>query len=203
VHLRADIEPTMRKKSSPPSDADQKGARRYEVDDDAFAAELEGITPKLEACARRLTRRAPDRKQAAEDLLQETRTRCWERRHQFRPGTSMEYWARRVMKNIRTDQARRKRLTLVPLDDVNEGVLADHRFVGGIEAKLTLQSILEKYTEVSNQNFGFIIETLGERMSYSEIAAKAGMRLGTVGSSVSRALNRLMEDRHKLLGDGE
>jgi len=192
----------MRKKS-PPSDADQEGARRNEVDDDAFAAELEAITPKLVAYARRLTRRAPDREQAAEDLLQETRERCWERRHQFRPGTSMAYWARRVMKNIRADHARRKRLTLVPLDDVDEDVLADHRFVGGIEAKLTLQSIMENYTEVSNQAFGFIIRVLGERMSYSEIATKEGMKLGTVGSSVSRALKRLMEDRHKLMGDGE
>ncbi len=203
MRLRADTEPTMRKKSSPPSDADQEGARRNEVNDDAFAAELEAITPKLVAYARRLTRRAPDREQAAEDLLQETRERCWERRHQFRPGTSMEYWARRVMKNIRADHARRKRLTLVPLDDLEEDVLADHRFVGGIEAKLTLQSILENYTEVSNQAFGSIIRVLGERMSYSEIAAKEGMKLGTVGSSVSRALKRLMEDRHKLLGDGE
>ena len=69
---------------------------------DAFQRQLIELLPRLRRFARGLTRHAAD----ADDLVQTAVERALARRGQWRPGTRLDWWTMRIMKNAWIDETR-------------------------------------------------------------------------------------------------
>jgi RNA polymerase sigma-70 factor (ECF subfamily) len=68
----------------------------------AFEQEIVALLPRLRRLARVLTRDAT----AADDLVQIAVDRALTRRDQWRPGTRLDSWVMRIMKNAWIDETR-------------------------------------------------------------------------------------------------
>ncbi|HSL65053.1 MAG TPA: sigma-70 family RNA polymerase sigma factor [Gaiellaceae bacterium] len=79
---------------------------------DAFEALAAAETPRLLRFARSLVRDAS----AAEDLVQETLARAWERRGTFRGESAPATWLHRILHNLAVDRARRHAREVVVAD---------------------------------------------------------------------------------------
>ena len=97
----------------------------------AFEDELLGLVPRLRRFAQALSRNAAD----ADDLCQASLEKALNARAQWQPGTRMDSWMYRIMRNCWIDTARSLRLTSASgastreLPDVRGGTSADGKSV--------------------------------------------------------------------------
>lgn len=169
----------------------------------------------LYAGALKLTRNPRD----AEDLVQDTYVRAFERYQLFKPGTNLKAWMFRVMTNrfINLYRRRQARPDSASLDDVGETQgtqdrVALHEF----QAANAIREIMgnERFLESLDDRLRAALEGLGSdfrdvlvmnviaEMPYKEIAHTLGVPLGTVMSRLSRA-KALLRDRIIELGRDE
>src|SRR4051812_32853785 len=90
-----------------PSRDETPPARRFLLkskgqDLDAFQRQLIELLPRLRRFARTLARSASD----ADDLVQTCVERALGRRAQWTPGTRLDWWTMRIMKNAWIDETR-------------------------------------------------------------------------------------------------
>jgi RNA polymerase sigma-70 factor (ECF subfamily) len=71
-----------------------------------LSMEITERLPKLKRYARHLTRNQAD----AEDLVQDCVERAISRQEQFRPGTNLDAWLNRIMRNIFINGVRHDKL---------------------------------------------------------------------------------------------
>ena len=162
--------------------------------------------------ALKLTRNSRD----AEDLVQDTYVRSFERFHLFKPGTNLKAWMFRVMTNrfINLYRRRKARPENASYDEVGEfvgeddktllhdfqsnealsGLMQNQTFLDGLHDQLkeALEGLGEDYREV------LIMNVIGD-MPYKDIAKSMGIPVGTVMSRLSRA-KALLRDRVAELG---
>ncbi len=141
----------------------------------------------------RLAYRLTGNRVDAEDLTQEVFVRVFRSLHTYRPGT-MEGWLHRITTNLFLDQARRRqRIRFDNLSDEAASLLAspgpgpgqahlDQHFDADIEAAL---SSLSPEFRVA------VVLCDIEGLSYEEIAAALGLKLGTVRSRIHRGRAQL------------
>src|ERR1051325_9032429 len=97
------------------------GGRGTDITQHDFPDELVRHRPALERSARRLCRNRHD----AEDLVQATLARAWQRRAQFMPGGNIGGWLYRILSNHHRDNLRRKSGIQVPLPEEVPDVAAE------------------------------------------------------------------------------
>jgi RNA polymerase sigma-70 factor (ECF subfamily) len=155
---------------------------------EGFAAAVLGHRPALIAFANLLTH---DRV-AADDLFQDTFERALRCAWQFRPGSNLPAWLRRIMRNLFTDRCRCKtRFVSIEDQDAADHLMFDvaavepaepdyRQFVTLSDIELALDSIGRPLRDV------FILAYL-KRLPYQTIAARLDIPLSTVGSRLWRA----------------
>lgn len=180
-----------------------------------FEREALPLMNVLYAGAMKLSRNPHD----AENLVQDTYVRAFERFHLFKPGTNLKAWMFRVMTNRFINLYRRKKVRneTASYDDVGEfigdddrrlihdfqssealaGLMKNEAFLDSLDDRLkqALESLGNDYREV------LIMNVIGE-MPYKDIASALGIPLGTVMSRLSRA-KALLRDRVGELGSEE
>ncbi len=135
----------------------------------------------------------------ADDLVQTTYLKAWEKFRSFREGTNCNAWLMRILRNSWIDQLRRQGLVnFLPLDE--EAPLADRHPQEDLGAPQ--DDLLEKFSDPR------VIEALGqlppdqrlalllvdvERMDHQEVADVLELPVGTVKSRTSRARTALRE----------
>lgn len=153
---------------------------------DALKDELLSIIPNMRAFALSLTR-SSDR---ADDLVQETLMKAWNKFHLFQEGTNLKAWVFTIMRNEFYSQMRKKGREVQDSDGIFAANLATHpQQEGHMDAKdfrYALESLPEDQREAV-----MLIGALG--FSYEEAAETIGVAVGTVKSRVSRARSKLME----------
>lgn len=149
------------------------------MDSAALLAEL----PRLRRYARALV---GDRA-AADDLLQDTLERAWERAGQRRAGGALRPWLFSIMHNLRVDQLRRAGPPLLSLDG-EEGLPPACATAAERLELLDLEAALARLPE--EQRAVLLLVTL-EDMRYEDVAETLGIPPGTVMSRLSRARERL------------
>ena len=88
----------------------------------AFKAELLGAIPSLRAFAVSLSQNA-DR---ADDLVQETLVKAWDKHESFQPGTNLKAWLFTILRNEFYSQMRKRGREVQDSDGTMTGRLAVH-----------------------------------------------------------------------------
>lgn len=146
---------------------------------------LLALLPRLRRYARALTGLRAE----ADDLVQDTLERAWERAAQFHAGADLRVWLFAIMHNLWASEQRRPRLPLRQLEtaDLDFPTRATQ---GDQLALADLASALQQLPE--DQQAVLLLVSL-EDMSYAEVAQTLGVPQGTVMSRISRARQRLRE----------
>lgn len=138
----------------------------------------------------------------AEDLTQDVFVRVFNSLSQYKPGT-FEGWLHRITTNLFLDRMRRKsRIRFDFMADDDGGVSTSdsfdrHERSGQPEEAFDMShlgaDIIEALADLPPEYRAAVVLSDIEGLSYEEIAATLGIKLGTVRSRLSRARARLRE----------
>ncbi len=154
------------------------------------SAQLLVCIPRLRRYARALMGSRSD----ADDLVQDTVERGWDKLASWRPGTDMRAWLFGIMHNLHIDQIRKPGLLTESIDDTTSIPPASVSQTIGLELR-DMESALRQLAPEQRE---ILLLVALEEMTYAEVAASLQIPLGTVMSRLSRArekLRALMEGR--------
>ncbi len=145
------------------------------------------LIPRLRRYARAL---AGDRARA-DDLVQDTLERAWNKFHLWRPGSDLRAWLFTVMHNVHVNQVRASRDHAM-LDEDGEEMAVPA--VQG--ASLEIRDLERALALIPPEQREVLLLVALEDMSYSEVANALGIPIGTVMSRLSRAREKLRGMMH-------
>ncbi len=126
---------------------------------------------------------------AADDLVQDTLERAWNKMHLWRPGSDMRAWLFAIMHNVFVNHARSRRyevessMEVLPVLPVR-ATQGDHLELMDMDRALRTLPIEQR--EV-------ILLIAVEQMTYGEVAHALDVPIGTVMSRLSRGRERLRQ----------
>lgn len=154
---------------------------------DRFEDAIVSLLPRLRRFARALARDAAD----ADDLVQITLERSLARRDQWRPGSRLDSWTMRIMKNAWIDEARsRKRRNLVSVDG-ETGQVADP-MVAAPGQRDEAMAVVQAMARLPDDQRIAVALVLVEGLSYAEAAEVLEIPAGTLTSRLVRGRVALM-----------
>ena len=160
-----------------------------------FKDGLLSAIPSLRAFAVSLSKNS-DR---ADDLVQETLVKAWDKQSSFQPGTNLKAWLFTILRNEFYSQMRKRGREVQDSDGAMTARLAVHPSQNGSmdldDFRKALQLLPEDQREA-------VILIGASGFSYEEAAEICGCAVGTIKSRVSRARLKLQE-LLALEGDGE
>ena len=136
---------------------------------------------------RRYARALAGERHAADDLVQDTLERAWNKFHQWRPGSDLRAWLFAIMHNAFVNQVRSRRAkTEIAMDEVP--VIA----VRATQSDAIELADLDKALRLlpDDQREVLLLVTV-EEMTYDEASRALSIPIGTVMSRLSRARERL------------
>ena len=154
--------------------------------------ELLSVIPSLRAFALSLTKTG-DR---ADDLVQETVMKAWNKFHLFQEGTNLKAWLFTIMRNEFYSQMRKRGREVQDSEGVLASQLAIHPEQQG---HMDLEDFRAAVEALPSDQREALMLVGANGFSYEEAAEIAGVAMGTIKSRVSRARARLANE----LGIGE
>lgn len=126
----------------------------------------------------------------ADDLVQETLVRAWDKQASFQPGTNLRAWLFTILRNEFYSQMRKRGREVSDADGALTVAMATHPEQAG---KLDMQDFQVALAELPDDQREAIILIGATGLSYEEAAEICDCAVGTVKSRVSRARKRLSE----------
>jgi RNA polymerase sigma-70 factor (ECF subfamily) len=160
-----------------------------------FKADLLSAIPSLRAFAVSLAQNA-DR---ADDLVQETLVKAWDKQESFQPGTNLKAWLFTILRNEFYSQMRKRGREVQDSDGLMTARLAVHPSQHG---KLDLNDFRAALEQLPEDQREAIILVGASGFSYEEAAEICNCAVGTIKSRVSRARTRL-QDILQISGDAD
>jgi RNA polymerase sigma-70 factor (ECF subfamily) len=151
-----------------------------------FKQDLLGAIPSLRAFAMSLAQNADK----ADDLVQETLVKAWDKQASFQPGTNLKAWVFTILRNEFYSQMRKRGREVQDSDGVITARLAVHPAQQGSMDLDDFRTALETLPEDQREA---IILIGASGFSYEEAAEICDCAVGTIKSRVSRARSRLQE----------
>lgn len=153
--------------------------------------ELVAAIPRLRRYARVLTGDAT----RADDLVQDTLARAWEKRRLWRAGTDLRAWLFTVMHNVYVNQLAmlRRDAANVSLDADTSGLAWQLPVRGNQVDRVELLEVVAQMGRLSSDQREVLLLAAVEEMRYEEIAAVLSVPIGTVMSRLSRARDKLRQ----------
>jgi RNA polymerase sigma-70 factor (ECF subfamily) len=142
---------------------------------------------RLKRFAWKLTRNNAD----ADDLLQNTVLRAYEKKHLFQEGSNVFSWTSKIMYNIFVTDYRRKVKFESQYDP--EPYLEKQQDVVNHEDTVMMNEVSMAMKQLSDEHRNILVMITIQGMKYDEAAEKLNIPVGTVRSRLSRARNTLME----------
>ena len=152
--------------------------------------ELVAAIPRLRRYARVLTRDPT----SADDLVQDTLARAWEKRQLWRAGSDLRAWLFTVMHNIFVNQLSRARNETrnTSLEEVVEnGADWPLQPRGSQFDHIELFEVAQQIERLPTEQREVLVLAAVEELRYDEIAVVLGIPIGTVMSRLSRARDKL------------
>jgi RNA polymerase sigma-70 factor (ECF subfamily) len=159
-------------------------------------AELLAALPRLRRYARVLTGDG----NSADDLVQDTLARAWEKRGLWRAGSDLRAWLFTIMHNVHVNQFARRRRELAESSlDADDGPAAGWEVpVRATQSdRVELAEVLMYIRRLPSEQREVLMLAAVEELRYDEIARIQGIPIGTVMSRLNRArdkLRRMMAD---------
>jgi RNA polymerase sigma-70 factor (ECF subfamily) len=157
--------------------------------------DLVAAIPRLRRYARVLTGDAI----RADDLVQDTLARAWEKRRLWREGSDLRAWLFTIMHNVHVNQVAlaRRDAANVSLDaDTSTSAWQPPVRPNQLE-RVELLEIVEQMGRLSGDQREVLMLAAVEEMRYEDIAVVLSIPIGTVMSRLSRAREKL----RRLLGE--
>lgn len=155
----------------------------------SFEDGLAALLPRLRRFAHALSRNSAD----ADDLAQATIERALRSQGQWVPGTRLDSWLYRIMRNLWIDtvRARGRREDLHSPVEEAEQVGEDPR--GAIEAAIDLGKAMAAMERLPDEQREIVALILIEGLGYRECSEILGLPIGTVSSRLVRGRNALLQ----------
>lgn len=157
---------------------------------DLFEREIVDLLPRLRRFARALAGHAAD----ADDLTQLTVERALGRRTQWIPGTRLDSWTMRIMKNAWIDEVRSRGRKGVVAD---AGALVERvadPSVASQDMRVEAMAIRQAMGRLPDDQRVAVALVLVEGLSYAEAAEVLEIPAGTLTSRLARGRMALMSD---------
>ncbi|QKV19030.1 sigma-70 family RNA polymerase sigma factor [Oricola thermophila] len=126
----------------------------------------------------------------ADDLVQETLVRAWDKQASFQPGTNQRAWLFTILRNEFYSQMRKRGREVSDADGALTTAMAAHPEQSG---KMDMQDFRTALVQLPEDQREAIVLVGATGLSYEEAAEICGCAVGTVKSRVSRARTRLCE----------
>ena len=135
----------------------------------------------------------------ADDLVQDTLARAWEKRRLWREGSDLRAWLFTIMHNVHVNQVAvaRRDAANVSLDADNANVAWQPPVRANQIERVELIEIVEQLVHLSDDQREVLMLAAVEEMRYEDIATVLSIPIGTVMSRLSRARDKL----RRLLGE--
>lgn len=153
----------------------------------AFERELLTLLPRLRRFARALARDAAD----ADDLTQVALERALKAKAQWTPGTRLDSWMMRIMRNCWIDEVRsrtRRARTFAPEE---EGMAVGTEAHREVELRAELNDVDKAMDSLSPEQREVIALVLVEGLAYREAADLLAIPIGTLTSRLTRGRQAL------------
>jgi RNA polymerase sigma-70 factor (ECF subfamily) len=154
----------------------------------SFENQLAALLPRLRRFAHALSRNPAD----ADDLAQATVERALRSQAQWQPGTRLDSWIYRIMRNLWIDTVRargRKDKVEAPAE-LADRLGEDPR--GAIEASIDLKRIMAAMQRLPEEQREIVALILIEGFGYRETAEMLDLPIGTVSSRLVRGRTALL-----------
>ncbi len=154
-----------------------------------FEDEMLALLPRLRRFARSLARDASD----ADDLCQLAVERALKSREQWQPGTRLDAWMYRIMRNIWIDEARartRRAQTFAPEED---GMNIGDDGHEAIERNVAVSEVDRAMAKLPDEQREVIALVLVEGLAYKEAAEILEIPMGTLTSRLVRGRQALVQ----------
>lgn len=155
----------------------------------AFERELLTLVPRLRRFARALARDQAD----ADDLLQVALERALKAQAQWTPGTRLDAWMMRIVRNCWIDEVRsrsRRARTFVPAE---EGEMVGVDMQREIDAKAEMHAVDRAMANLNPEQREVIALVLVEGLAYKEAAELLDIPMGTLTSRLTRGRQALVQ----------
>src|SRR5437763_1923062 len=154
----------------------------------SFEAQLAALLPRLRRFAHALSRNSAD----ADDLTQAAIERALRSKAQWQPGTRLDSWCYRIMRNLWIDIARAR-----SRKDKMEGPPEEAERVGedpreAMDASLDLKRIMAAMERLPDEQREVVALILIEGFGYREVSEMLDLPLGTVSSRLVRGRTALL-----------
>ena len=149
---------------------------------DDFPLRIVAMLPRLRGYARALTRADA----AADDLVQATCEKALRAADSFEPGTNLDAWVFRIMRNHWIDDRRRARPQM-PVEDAPAEALHAAEGPRAVEARLQLADVRRIANALPDEQRAVLMLVCVEELSYREAAGMLDIPIGTVMSRLARA----------------
>lgn len=154
----------------------------------AFQREMVGLLPRLRRLARAIAREPAD----ADDLVQLTVERALSRADQWTPGTRLDSWMFRIMKNAWIDEARARGRRGQVMAPEEEGLSVGDAGAEAAEIRLQAAEVRREMARLPDEQRLAIALVLVEGLSYREAADILEVPMGTLTSRLVRGRSALM-----------
>lgn len=149
-----------------------------------YERQIEQHIPRLRRYARALT----GERLVADDLVQDTLERAWNKLHLWRQGSDLRAWLFTIMHNVYVNQLRARMAHPVVSLDEEEANLPERAVPADTLEIRDLDVALRKLSDEQRE----VLLMVGlEQLSYEETARALGIPIGTVMSRLSRGRERL------------
>ena len=147
------------------------------------------LLPRLRRFARSLTRDQAD----ADDLSQLSVERALKARDQWQPGTRLDAWMYRIMRNIWIDEARARARRAQTFAPEEEGLSVGDDGHEAIERNVEMNDVDRAMAKLPDEQREVIALVLVEGLAYKEAAEILEIPMGTLTSRLVRGRQALVQ----------
>jgi len=153
-----------------------------------FEDQLAALLPRLRRFAHSLSRDPAD----ADDLTQATIERALRSKQQWQPGTRLDSWAYRIMRNLWIDTARSRSRKSAHEAPEEEGSSVGDDPREAMDASLDLKRVMAAMGRLPDEQREVVALILVEGFGYRETSEMLGLPIGTVSSRLVRGRTALL-----------
>lgn len=154
----------------------------------SFESDMIALLPRLRRFAHALARSPGD----ADDLCQATVERALKSRDHWQPGTRLDSWMYRIMRNLWIDETRARGRRNQMLAPEEAGMHVGDDGARRAEVQLELTDLDRALNRLPAEQREAIALVLVEGLAYKEAAGILGVPIGTLTSRLSRAREALI-----------